>query len=348
MPDWGPPVTATCPCGDLEVQFPGAAPLACGVVEDAERDPHEGALALAEPESARGDGERSGGGVEGDRVGQRREPDAAYGRGGRGELVDDDAEDAGAGLAGGGGGLLLGVLGGTGGVLEGVEGGVGQGEGPVRGAVAVPGGAPVAAGDVTGLEAGIGGGVHLEVAEAGQRGQLEGVGGVEDGARLVGGEGAQAEPVRQVGVEALELAALDALAGQQQVHADGAADAADGQEQVDEVGFGGEEFAELVDDDEQVGQRLQFGVLGAQDGVVADVGDVVGVLEDLLAALDLAREAGVDALDESGLVLQVGDDPGDVRELLEGGEGRAALVVDEDHREVLGRVRGDQREDERT
>ncbi|MFF8013723.1 hypothetical protein [Streptomyces sp. NPDC007929] len=83
---------------------------------------------------------------------------------------------------------------------------------------------------------------------------MEGVGGVQDGAGLVGGERAQAEPVRQVGVQALQFAALDALAGQQQVYTDGAADVADGQEQVDEVRLGGDEFTELVDDDKQVGQ----------------------------------------------------------------------------------------------
>ena len=71
------------------------------------------------------------------------------------------------------------------------------------------------------------------------------------------GERAQPDPVRQVGVQPAQLAALDPLAGQQQVHADGAADPADGQEQVDEVGLGGEQLAELVDDDEQVRQRRQ-------------------------------------------------------------------------------------------
>ena len=35
------------------------------------------------------------------------------------------------------------------------------------------------------------------------------------------------------------------------MHADGPADAADLDEQVDEFGFGREEFAELVDDDEE-------------------------------------------------------------------------------------------------
>lgn len=129
--------------------------------------------------------------------------------------------------------------------------------------------------------------------------------------------------------------------------ADRAADAADGQEQVDEVRLGGEQFAELVDHDEQVGQRIEVGApLGAEGGVVADVGDVARLLELLLAPLDLACERGMDAFDQTGLVLQVGDDAGHVREVREGGEGGAALVVDEDQREILRRVGGDQREDE--
>ncbi len=239
----------------------------------------------------------------------------------------------------------FGVAGGVLGLGEGVEVGVGQDD--RAGVLGVAqGGAAVRAGDEAGLEALVRAHVDLQVAEAGDGRQVEGVGGVEDGAGLVGGEGAQAEPVGEVGVQALELAALDALAGEQQVHADGAADAADGQEEVDEVRLGGEQFAELVDDDEEVRQRVEVGPGLAQGGVVADVGDVAGVLEDLLAALDLAGEGGVDALDEAGLVLEVGDDAGDVRQVGEGREGGAALVVDEDHGEVLGRVGGHQGEDE--
>ncbi len=51
-------------------------------------------------------------------------------------------------------------------------------------------------------------------------------------------------------------------------------------------------------------------------------------------------------LDEAGLVLQVGDDAGHVRQFREGREGRPALVVDEDQGQVLGRVRGDEGEDQ--
>lgn len=128
---------------------------------------------------------------------------------------------------------------------------------------------------------------------------------------------------------------------------DGAPDTADGQEKIDEVRLGREEFPELVDHDEQMGQRVQIRpLLGAQCGVVADVRDVARVLECLLAALHLTGEGGVDALDEARLVLQVGDDAGDVRQVRERCEGRTALVVDEDQGEVLRRVRGDQGEDQ--
>ena len=75
-----------------------------------------------------------------------------------------------------------------------------------------------------------------------------GIGRSDGGAGFLRGEGAQTQPVGQVGVEPAEFTALDALTGQQQVDADGSADASDGQEQVDEIGAGGEKLAELVDE----------------------------------------------------------------------------------------------------
>lgn len=192
--------------------------------------------------------------VQADRVGQRRQPDAAHLVGGVLQLLDDDAHLGRPGLAAPGRGLLSARAVGLG---QGVEGLVLEGEGAGVLVFRALYGAPVGAGDVARLEPLVVAGVDLEEAETGQRRKVEGVRGVQDRAGLVGGEGAQAQAVREVGVQALELAALDALAGQQQVHADGAADPADGQEQVDEVGLGGEEFTELVDDDEEVRERVQ-------------------------------------------------------------------------------------------
>ena len=88
---------------------------------------------------------------------------------------------------------------------------------------------------------------------------MERVGGVQHHRALRLREGAQPDPVGQVRVQPAQLAGLDPLAGQQQVHADGPADPADGDQQVDEVRFGGEQLAELVDHDEQVRQRRQVG-----------------------------------------------------------------------------------------
>src|SRR5699024_5659783 len=162
---------------------------------------------------------------------------------------------------------------------------------------------PVGAGHVPGLELLVDGGVDLQVTEAGQGRQVKGVRGVEDGAALLLGEGAQPQPVGEVGVQPTQFAALDALAGQQQVDTDAAADAADGQEQLDEVGPGGQQFTELVDDHEQVRQRGQVRVVLTLVLVVGDVGNVAGVAQHLLAALYLTGQAGVDAFDECGVVL---------------------------------------------
>ena len=199
------------------------------------------------------------------------------------------------------------------------------------------------AGDETCAESGVGGGVDLQVAVPGDRWQVEGVGGLQDGAGLALREGPQPDPVGQVGVEAAQFAALDPLARQHQVHSDGASDAADGQEQLNEVGAGGQEFAELVDDDQQVRERVQsqLGAFGTQRPVGGDVGDVPGVAQHLLASLHLTGQAGIDAFDEAGVVGQVGDDSRDLGCAVEGGEGGAALVIDEHHRQIL-RVVADQ------
>jgi hypothetical protein len=328
--------------GDGQVQQPWVLRLSGRVVEGAERDAHR-AVAVGEAETVRTGLEGACGRFQGGGFGQRGQPDPAYWGCGGGELADHDGQYGRAGLALGGGWLFHGVGPGP---LGGVVGRVGPHERLVVSLFA-QGRPAIRAGDIAGLEAFVRGGVDLEVAESGQRRQVEGVRGIQDGAGLVGGEGAQAEAIGEVSVQALELAALDALAGQQQVHADGAADAADGQEQVDEVRLGGDEFAELVDDDEQVGQGLQVrSGRGAQCGVVADVGDVPGVLQYLLAAFDLADEAGVDAFDEAGLVLQIRDHPCDMREFGERGEGGATLVVDQDQGQVLGGVGGGQGQDE--
>jgi hypothetical protein len=58
------------------------------------------------------------------------------------------------------------------------------------------------------------------------------------------------------------------------VHAEAAADPADGCEQVQELGAGGQELAELVDDDQQVGQRFELWVQRTPGGVGLEIRQV--------------------------------------------------------------------------
>lgn len=131
--------------------------------------------------------------------------------------------------------------------------------------------------------------------------------------------------------------------------ADGAPDPADAQEQLDEVRLGGEQLGELVDDDHEGGERRKaVGVagLGSEQVVLHDVGEPPGVGEYLLATVDLAFEAGVHPIDQSGVGGEVGQESGDVRQLGEGREGRAALVVHEHERHLVGTVGDGQCEDQ--
>jgi hypothetical protein len=127
--------------------------------------------------------------------------------------------------------------------------------GPARRAAAPA----VRAGHVGGAEPGQGLDAGLEVAAAGLRGQLVGVGDAEDTPGLHRGEGAQTDPVRQVRLQLVHPALVQALRGEQQMHAEGPAEPADHHEQLHELPVRGEEFAELVDDDEQAGQRGEIG-----------------------------------------------------------------------------------------
>ena len=70
-----------------------------------------------------------------------------------------------------------------------------------------------------------------------------------------------------------------------------------------------------------------------------DVVEVAGLAQHRLAALLLADQRRVHAVDERQVALEVRDQAGHVREPRQVGERRAALVVDEHERELLGRVR---------
>ncbi len=181
--------------------------------------------------------------------------------------------------------------------------------------------------------------VGLEVAQARDRGELVGVRDPQDRAGLAGAERAQADPVGQVRLEAAEPPLLEPLRGEQQVQPQRPSQAADRDEEVDELGLGREHLGELVHDDEQRGHRLERLAVDPGLLVVADRGEVAGLAQQLLAADHLAGQRVLHAVDERELLGQVRDDRRDVRHLRHPGKGRATLEVDEHHVELLGRVR---------
>ena len=129
--------------------------------------------------------------------------------------------------------------------------------------------------------------------------------------------------------------------------AERAPDPAEADEQLDELRPRRQQLGELVDDDQQVGHRRHRRI-GVAAGLVGDdVVEVAGLAQHRLAPLLLADQGGVHAVDEREVALQVGDQAGHVREPGEVGERRAALVVDEHERELLGGVGGGEPGDQR-
>ncbi len=138
-------------------------------------------------------------------------------------------------------------------------------------------------------------------------------------------------------------ALLEALRRQEQVDAEGPADPADLDEEVDQLGPGGEQLGELVADDEQVRQRVAVAAVGV---VVDDAGEISRRPQQLLTADDLAGQSGLHPLDQGELCGEIGDQRRDVRQLGQPGEGCATFEVDEDEVEHVRAVLRDEREHE--
>jgi hypothetical protein len=117
-----------------------------------------------------------------------------------------------------------------------------------------------------------------------------------------------------MGVETAQPALLEPLTGQQQVHAERAAQPSDLDEQVDEVGLGREQLGELVTDDQQRRQRGQRRAPGPGLLVVPQAGEVAGPAQQLLAPEQLTVDGVHHPVDQRQLVGEVGDDGGRVRQ----------------------------------
>ena len=182
-------------------------------------------------------------------------------------------------------------------------------------------------------------GVGLQDAGARLRGQVIGVRHAEDRAGLGRRERPQTDAVREVRVEAAQLALLQPLGGQQQVHLQRASEPADVDERVDELRLRRQELGELVGNDEQGGQWRQVGAASATRLlVVGHVGERTGGPQQLLSAHHLALERVLHAVDEGDLLTEVRDDRRDVRHVGHAGERRPTLEVDEHEVELLRRM----------
>ncbi len=122
------------------------------------------------------------------------------------------------------------------------------------------------------------------------------------------------------------------------MHGQAAAEPADHHEQVDELRPAGEQFAELVDDHQQRGQRGQVRAGLAGLGVVPHRRVVAGRAQQFLAPHQFAVDRVGHPVDQRQVLGQVGDHRAGVRQIGHAGEGRAALEVDQRQVHRLGRV----------
>jgi hypothetical protein len=100
-----------------------------------------------------------------------------------------------------------------------------------------------------------------------------------------------------VTVEAAQTALVEPLGGEQKVHAEAAPDPADGAEQVQELGAGGQQLTELVHHNEQRGPRLEPWPGRTLCRVGAQVGLIAGQVQEPLTPGQLTLEGGQGAVD---------------------------------------------------
>ncbi len=168
--------------------------------------------------------------------------------------------------------------------------------------------------------------------------------------------GAQGNPVREVGLELVDpdTAGVQRLGGQQQMHPQRPADAADPVEQRDEIGVVLQKLGELVDDDEQCRQRSQIGpaftmllVLGHPPGERTGGTDLhTRLAQNGLPAVQLTGQHLTHPADQLGLLLHVGDHRRGMRQLLHAEEGGATLEVGEQQIHLVRVMRRGQRQDQ--
>ena len=187
----------------------------------------------------------------------------------------------------------------------------------------------------------------LQIRGAGRTGQVVRVGHSEHCSGFAGGEGLQADPIGQMGLQPAQPALVEPLAGQQQVHAQRASQPADRDKQFGELGMLTEQFGELVDHDEQRGQRRHGEALGPGMFIIGDIREVACGPEQFLPAVHLAGERVLHPRDEVRLVGQVGDDRRHMTYPVQAQKRRTALEVDQHQIEDVRRMSRNHPEDQR-
>ena len=149
-------------------------------------------------------------------------------------------------------------------------------------------------------------------------------------------------------LQAARLTQIHLLRGQQQVNRQRTAQTADHDEDLAELRLGHQHFRELVQDDEQGGQRRELVLARQAVGlVVAHVRVVARLAQHLLAANHLALQRVLHAVNQGQLRLQVRNHGRHVGQVRHAREGRATLEVDEHQVQLLGRVGQRQRQHQR-
>ena len=129
----------------------------------------------------------------------------------------------------------------------------------------------------------------------------------------------------------------------------GSAQTTNGDEEFAEVRLRGQEFRELVEDDEE---RRKHGIVVFPSQtvlfVIGDVGVVTRVAQDLLATNHFTVESVLHTINQGQFRFQVRNHGRDVGQIRHTREGRATLEVDQNEVELFGRVSERQGQDQGT
>ncbi|AEV86986.1 hypothetical protein ACWT_5967 [Actinoplanes sp. SE50] len=181
-------------------------------------------------------------------------------------------------------------------------------------------------------------------------GQLVGVRNAQHLPAFPGREGAQCDPVAQVTLQPAQQPLLQALRGQQQVDAEVAAHPDDPQEQVGDIRPVQEEAVELVDEDEQRGERGEGRAAGPGGRILPAGGERPRRPQQPPSPVELADEGGLHPFRRAPVLgeLHVADDAGRVRQPVQLPEGRTTPVLDGREGELVRRVGHGEGGDDRT